>query len=356
MSNNIVGIFGNKQNEKEFEDIFKTRTAKDFFAKYLSQYGADQIAYLRWATTDPTGRHALYFKKSYPQSEPKLKYDSDGELISIIWYNLYLENREHYLTERAWMRMLDEGNKKVREHFVINFDGLEGTSSPKEGDKAQPVVFTFSSNFLSVLDKNGKMRKRLLNSKAKNKKIIISPTNILPKVREIRAEQKVLNWQREGIRKALELWLINELLRGELNRCFNLFYPKKEARRDKVSEFIPIFRYELASQFLFMFQNIAVFCPEVRVLHLFSYISANRKRKSALVFFYKKNEKQKNLIFHSHRLFDLLADVESAAPNKKEDREQPDTVSFPLWSSAFSRIPEKKEKDKKKNETVKRTG
>jgi hypothetical protein len=339
----ISQVFGNKKNIKESEDNVQLNSqVKTFFINNLSMYNADQVGYLRWAITSPTGRQALYFKKN----QSRLEYDNEGELISSVWYNLYLENREHYLTERVWLYMLDNGKNKKREHFIINFYDDKGITPATKEDDPQAIIFTLSSNFLSVLNKNGKIRERLLQ-KEKSDALSLR-TEILPIVREIRTGQEVLNLQKEGINKALELWVVDRTLCRELNKCFNLFYMKR-TNEEESSELIPISKHKLASQFLFMFQNIAIFCPEVKLVHLFSYsyISAKRKRKSAFVFFFKEIGNRHNLFTCSNKLFDLLTNIESAVRIKKIKKEYPDTVSFPLWSSAFSRL--QKKEIKKKN-------
>lgn len=346
----IVKTFGNKKNVKEFEDfIQEAEEVKKFFINSLSRYNADKVGYLRWAITDPTGRQALYFKKHNQKS--KLEYDYKGELISSIWYYLFLQNREYYLTERVWK--YTEKENQIRKHIIIDFDSSAGRDP--ETVFSQCKYFNFPSTFLNdLLEKKHNILEELesivkeiiveMEARPEQQKLTAQEkmNYIMPKIREIQVNGKMLVWQQEGIRNALKEWLKQKDTLGKiLDECFKCFYPEKiEKRENLANKPIPIFKYESASQFLSMFQNIAIFCPGVKVLHLFSYTSVNKRLKSSLTFFYN----DKNLLLSSDdKIFNILNDIESAVPyilNQKKSN----TWSYPLWSFAFNRLPEKKRK------------
>ena len=338
----VMKVLGGKKDPKVFEAFLREdQKATDLFIEHFSPYNADMVGYLRWATTDSTGRLARYFQKQ-TETGSKLAPDRDGEFISTIWYKLFLKNREHYLTERVWNYMI---NKRNRQCIIINLDGIKRPASHRSFAKFR--VFTFPSTFLYNLDKNASIRKHLIleaqNIKSKlktstgktqesqmGKKLLTEL--IMRKVRDAQVNQDLFSWQQRGIKYALAQWIEEEGLGKELSKCFKLLYGNE-------THDSPILNFEPASQFLFMFQNLAVFCPEVKVVCLFAYTSAtkNPTKRSSVTFFFKEARDHQALISCSDKIFAFLADIESV-PNKTNQKEY-HIQDYPLWINAFDRLP-----------------
>jgi hypothetical protein len=259
---------------------------------------------------------------------------------------LFLQNREYYLTERVWK--YSEKDRQVRKHIIIDFNGGKGINYARAFPQCEK--FIFPNNYLHDLDDKNKILKEL---KSRAKEIInnINPNElsthkpikpIMASIREIQANGRMIVRQREGIKNGLKNWLERKDTLGRMfDGCFKCFFPEIIRRRDEDVEKkpIPIFRHESALQFLFMFQNIAIFCPEVKVLHLYSYISVNKKRKSSLSFFFKNQNMQ---LSRDDEIFNILSDIESAFPDIPTPQKT-DIRNFPLWNNAFNRLPEKEQ-------------
>lgn len=380
----ISELFKGTKDIKDFEERLSKKEGRKFLCKSLVAYNADEVGFLRWAVTEPSGRQTFSFMKA---NDEKLADDQKAELISAIWYNLFLENREHYLTEREWKYMdkkvTDEEKNPIRMHFVFAFpdDLKNGITSRNKG--SQGLLYNFNKKFLQELDSERKIYDLLakeaekIKNEIKNVKEKFKPATINEKIiKTVRYLQswkgnnkennkKIIDFQEAGIKRTIKMWTEDDEEVGqELSKCFKLFYYDEiESQRTKLNLGEPnwngiiaskqiLYYYEIASKFLFMWQNIAIFYPDVKILHVFAYISVNRRFRSSLHFFFKDED---NSIHNNESdIFNLLSDIESAVPScnlERKENEKNLTKKYPLWSRDFNKLNDISKKNKKKGDS-----
>jgi len=380
----IVDIFLNIKNIKNFEDTLNN-VGRNSLRDFLKAYNADEVGFLRWAVTEPSGRQIFSFKK---KKKGELEDDRKAELISAIWYNLFLENREHYLTERVWKYMYKKVNDKeknpIRMHFIFSFPDDSKNGIETRNNDSQGMSYNFDKKFLQELDSERtiynllaeeaeKIKKDIKNVKKKYKPATINE-NVIKVVRYLRSWKgnnkennkkkgiKIINLQEAGIKRMIKRWTEDDNDVGrELFKCFKLFYndemkdqQEKLNLNNKGIKIDPkqiLYYYELASKFLFMWQNIAVFYPDVKILHVFSYISVNRRYRSSLHFFFK--DKDDSVMDKENDIFNLLMDIESAVPScnlEEKENEENFTDKYPLWNRDFNKLDDTSKKNNKQKD------
>jgi hypothetical protein len=363
----IVELFEGIKDIKAFEEKLNSSECRKILRKHLENYNANEVGFLRWAVTEPSGRQTFSFKK---ENGSKLVDDQEAKLISAIWYNLFLENREHYLTERVWKYMEKKVNNEeknpIRMHFVFSFlDDLNNRITSRNKN-SQGLSYNFNKKFLQELDSNRKInsllkeeakkiKKKIRDEDEKFKSVIINE-NVLESVRYLHSwkekenNRKIIDCQEEGIKKTIRCWTEDDKKVGpELSKCFKLFYndeikyQRKKLNLNNIDATIDpkkiLYYYEVASKFLFMWQNIAIFYPDVKTLHVFAYILVNRRFRSSLHFFF--TDKDDSIKGKENDIFNLLMDIESAVPScnlEEKENEENFTKKYPLWSRDFNKL------------------
>lgn len=358
-------LLRNKEDVEEFEKTINAHQRK--VAEELSYETdvAEKVVYLRWAVTDPTGRQALFFKAG--RRNRGLDYDEEGEFLSSVWYNLFLENREHYLTEHIWkyIEACVKNTDRTQEHFIFRFTG-EGPQTTDAGVN----LLVLPVDLLPTLDPDSTIHNKLtgelprgeLGQKDLYDKIMSTvrrmryTPDVPQQLKKGKEEEGVVQLQRKGIRKAIKKWVKDRESREKssenygwsyLDQWFEKFYGHK-IRKSSSAELVkevdadPVIHYELASNFLFGFQNIAILFPNAQEMHVFAYAALNGEERSSVTFFFKSSKKEQFSPDTRDKIFSFLRDIESAVPCSPR-RILLSGQNYKLWTAAFNRLKEKNE-------------
>jgi len=371
--NSAIVDSSRKTSIKKYENKISSQKGRKKIRERLSRCtdGADIVGLSRWAITDRTGRQILCFKRKKDSLEDDLK----SELISAIWYNMFLENRQHYLIERVWAYMTQKNKvykNRNRMQFVFTFnDGVKGEIGRKQ-DENNIIEINISKKLIKTLDKKQKINSELsckseeiikklqLNNKQPltdnaSSRDFNRNSEVMNAVRTL-FKSKMMDFQRAGIKRGI-LLLAND---SYLYKCFKLLYEKEinaektrlslsdsqsRKQQPRVTSLDSLYFYELAAKFLFMWQNIAILCPTVRMIHLFTYISENRKKRSSICLFFCQDAHKR--VSLGEEIFNVLSNIESHAPKRTRQYRMEGEIHW-RWTKAYNKLSGKrKEKSKK---------
>ncbi|NVL89907.1 MAG: hypothetical protein HWN69_02775 [Desulfobacterales bacterium] len=321
----------------------------------MNEVDANLTIFVRWALSEPLGRQTLFFQKT---SGRHVEDDEAREKLTAVWYNMFLERRDDYLTERIWKYMQSSKNNMCKVEITFNNDKPD--ANLKDGKIILPL------SFLQNLDKDKKLRKEI--SKNINKELEhlkktgdkIDEAHLVAIARKLRSTKNITKWQQNGIVAALNKWNKGNELKTSLDeKIFRELYQKELQKEKEITEedaTPPIYPFELSSRFLFMWQNIAIYYPEVRKIYIFAYSKGINQPpcnlKSSLSFFSKKLSFQLDNSFSDSvfKTLELLEKAAEKAAERSERESKPNDHLCPKWKMALSSLEKYEQKTKGKGQ------